>query len=92
MEAKWQHLFEHKDTWVDQRGSKVGKQPDFRSRSDGRRALWLDSRGLPAWVPERVTADFGVRLAPPLATPGYQAAAGRGLTSAAPSGACLPLR
>ena len=62
MEAKWQELFEHKESWVDQRGSKQGRQPDFKARSDRTRALWLDSRGLPSWVPERVSEEFGVSL------------------------------
>lgn len=63
MEDKWATLFTHKGEWVDQRGTKVGRQPDFACRTDRGRALWLDSRNLPSSVHQKVAEEFGVRLA-----------------------------
>lgn len=53
-EELWMHLFQHPGQWTDfrsekEQGRRSPKFPDFKKKEGGE-ALWITSRGTPAWV------------------------------------------
>ena len=63
-EAEWRSLFDNPEEWLDCRsakddGSVNAKFPDFKKKS-GEGALWLDSKGVPRWVLEKLESGAAV--------------------------------
>jgi hypothetical protein len=48
-ESTWIELFQNPAGWFDNRTTKKGRQPDFRSKFSTS-ALWIEDRQTPAWV------------------------------------------